>query len=64
MTRQDEEFALRRGIEAVARGMSVGARFEAFLALRTVAYHLGLTEIHAELDALLKQICAPGEIGQ
>ena len=57
MTRAEQEAtaAIHHGIDTLA-GTSRAEKFAALLALRTVAFHLDLTELHAELDRMLDEI--------
>ena len=55
MTREKEIFALKQGIAAMS-GMAPASRYAAYLALRSVAYNLGLQEVHKDLDARLKAL--------
>jgi hypothetical protein len=61
MTRKDAEFAVREGRKTL---INVGEqdRFAGLLALRTVACHLGLTALHAELDKEIGELLRNWEV--
>jgi len=49
----EREQAVRYGIESLSKNFCM-QKWYALLALRTVCFHLGLVELHAEINVLLK----------
>ena len=53
--REDREFAVRRGYEALT-GVRAEERWGGLMALRTVAFHLDMKDLHSELNRELDQV--------
>ena len=55
MCSNQNEFAIRCALDSLT-GTSSGEQWMALLALRTVAFHLDLAELHTEIDLRLKEV--------